>query len=142
MNITKKIVSYYNLLFMLFVQILTTGISLDGFNREIDEKGCIKEILGLETIVQVVEGMVYLWISYSINDLSKMLDRRYMDWAITTPLMLLSTIVFMKYNENREKNEKPITFWGFMKDNRNIIIQIFDNNALMLFFGYLGEKRI
>ena len=87
--------------------------------------------------------MVYLWISYSINDLSTMLiDRRYMDWAITTPLMLLSTIVFMKYNENKQKDKKPITFMGFMKDNQNIIIQIFILNALMLLFGYLGEKRI
>ena len=142
MKITKKIVAL-TICYSLFIQIITTGISLDGFNKKIDKKdGVLKEILALETLVQIIEGMVYLWISYSINDLSTMLDRRYMDWAVTTPLMLLSTIVFMKYNEHKQKDKKPITFMGFMKDNQNIIIQIFILNALMLLFGYLGEKRI
>ena len=142
MKISKELVSI-TICYSLFIQIITTGISLDGFNKKIDKKDSVlKEILALETVVQIVEGMVYLWISYSINNLSKMLDRRYMDWAITTPLMLLSTIVFMKYNEHREKNKKSITFMGFLKDNQNIIIQIFVLNSIMLFFGYLGEKRI
>ena len=142
MKITKELVAI-TICYSLFIQIITTGISLDGFNRKIDEKdNVLKEILGLETVVQIIEGMVYLWISYSINNLSIMLDRRYMDWVITTPLMLLSTIVFMKYNENRQKNKKPFTFMDFMNDNRNTIVQIVILNGLMLLFGYLGEKRI
>ena len=60
---------------------------------------------------------------------------RYIDWFITTPTMLLSTIIFMEYL----KNEKTFTLKEFMIDHRGTIGLIFSSNALMLIFGYLGE---
>ena len=43
-------------------------------------------------------------------DYNKITKRRYIDWVITTPTMLISTIIFMKYVEYKEQN-KPI--FGF-----------------------------
>jgi hypothetical protein len=67
---------------------------------------------------------------------------RYFDWIITTPTMLLTTIIFFKYQENIEKNiDENIDFWKFIKENKQNIITIFTCNFLMLVFGYLGEIK-
>lgn len=122
--------------FSLFVQIVTTLVSLDGLRYDLDDKNKIlKDILILETIVQIVEAIFYVWVIAALKDLNLMTPRRYIDWFITTPTMLLSTIIFMEYL----KNEKTFSFMEFMNDNKTNITLIFISNALMLLFGYLGE---
>lgn len=122
--------------FSLFVQILTTFISLDGLNYELDEKDQIlKDILLLETFVQIIEAIFYVWVILALKDLNIMTPRRYMDWIITTPTMLLSTIIFMEYL----KNKKVLTLKEFLEEHKDNIIKIIILNALMLLFGYLGE---
>ena len=73
-----------------------------------------------------------------------MTSRRYIDWVITTPTMLLSTIMFMKYQEEKELNKKEdkIKTEKFIKNNKNLIIEMFLYNLGMLVFGYLGEINI
>ena len=45
-----------------------------------------------------------------------MTQRRYTDWFITTPTMLISTIIFLKYQEYKEtQNTEKITFIDFLK---------------------------
>ena len=42
-----------------------------------------------------------------------MTSRRYIDWMITTPTMLISTILFLKYQEKKEEEKlekEPIIF--------------------------------
>lgn len=128
----------------LFVQVITTVLSLDGFTLKLSENDQIlKEILGIETIVQLVEGVFYVWIISSLNDLNKMTPRRYIDWFITTPTMLFSTIIFFKYNELKEKGiSKPMTALGFYNENKENVQKIVIYNALMLLFGYLGETGV
>ncbi len=126
----------------LFVQIVTTLISLDGFLIKLNPTDqVLKDILGIETIVQFVEGFFYIWIIFALNDLNKMTPRRYIDWSITTPIMLLSTIIFFKYTETKQKNGKPFTGYEFYKDNKENIYKIFIYNALMLLCGFLGEMN-
>ena len=74
-----------------------------------------------------------------------MAGRRYIDWVITTPTMLLSTIMFMKYQERNERGElesNPIKTMDFIKENKYQILKLFGYNFLMLVFGYLGEVDI
>ena len=124
--------------FSLFVQIVTTLLSLDGLNYDLNDKDKIlKDILILETIVQVVEAIFYIWVIAALKDLKLMTPRRYIDWFITTPTMLLSTIIFMEYL----KNENSFTFMEFMETHKKNITIIFVSNALMLLFGYLGETH-
>ena len=82
--------------FSLFAQIITTVISVDGFKYDLEEKDKIlKDILLLETFVQVIEGIFYVWVILALKDLNIMAPRRYIDWMLTTPTMLISTIIFM-----------------------------------------------
>ena len=64
----------------------------------------------------------------------------YIDWAITTPIMLINTIVFMKYI-NTLNSKEIITFTKFLHDNLITCILIIVCNAFMLLFGYLGETQ-
>ena len=80
----------------LWVQIITTLISLDGFRYDVDPKDAIlKEILFIETFVQFIEGFFYSNIINAVDKLENMTPRRYFDWVITTPIMLFSTIIFL-----------------------------------------------
>jgi len=126
----------------LIIQIITTLISLRGFNIKLnDNDKVLQDVLKLETGVQIIEAIVYLWITFSLNNLDTMISRRYADWVITTPIMLISTIIFMKYNTEKQKGAlKKVTFKNFMKEEKDMIIKIVLLNSLMLLFGYLGEK--
>ena len=127
--------------FSLFMQILTGLIALFGIFIDLPPKDVVlAEILRLELIVQFVEMVFYVWIAYAMLDSTLMTSRRYIDWIITTPTMLLATIIFMKYQEKKEKKKlDTVTFMGFVKENKDKIMYIFLYNFLMLAFGYLGE---
>ena len=137
-NVEKTI--YYSLA----IQIITSLVSLDGINFDLSERDYVlKDVLKLELVVQVVETLFYLWVVFASTDLSAMTPRRYIDWFITTPTMLISTIVFMKYQEFKEKNiDRTVRFFDFLKDERDNIIKIVVYNGLMLLFGLLGETNI
>lgn len=128
----------------LFVQLITTIIPLDAFSIKLKESDKIlKDILVVETIVQSVEFTFYLGLLFLLKNLNQYTPTRYFDWFITTPTMLFSTIVFMKYSELKEnKQEAPFTLLDFIKDNKKNITKLFIYNALMLIFGYLGETNI
>lgn len=124
----------------LFVQVVTTLVSLDGFSLQLRPSDKIlQEILWIETIVQLVEGIFYVWIISSLKNLDKMTPRRYIDWNITTPIMLLSTIIYFRYNELNQHGGRPFTALEFYEDNKENIQKIFVYNFFMLLFGFLGE---
>lgn len=135
---------YKTIYISLLIQIITTIITLRGVKYKLKpEDQVLKETLNLENIVQIIEALMYFWIALSVSDLENITNRRYLDWFITTPIMLLSTSVFMKYNSEKNKNNnKKITLKQFMKDNFYTIMKIVVLNFLMLLFGYLGEKKI
>ena len=125
----------------LWVQIITTIISLDGFRYDVAPNDAIlKEILFIETFVQVIEGYFYSNIINVVDKLEYMTPRRYFDWMITTPVMLFSTIIFFKYSEMKEKDElESFTTKQFYDNNRDNVHKIALYSGLMLLFGYLGE---
>lgn len=132
--------------FSLIVQLITGIITLYGLFITLDEKhNILKGILGLETLVQFVELAFYIWIAYASVKLTNMTPRRYIDWMITTPAMLLSTIMFMKYEEKKEEDkleDEPVKFWDFIKNYKKEILFITFYNCMMLVSGYIGEKNI
>jgi hypothetical protein len=127
----------------ILVQFITGVLGLQGLFINLSEKHQIlKEVLTLEMIVQSVEFFFYIYFLrvMATTDLHKMAAIRYFDWIITTPTMLLTTIIFYKYEEHIEKDsEKNLEFWEFVKTNKKNIIIIFICNFFMLLFGYLGE---
>ena len=126
----------------LFIQILTLLLNVFAFFIPVDKWDfALKEILGLETLVQIVELIFYGWyrqrILTKVNDVTQF---RYYDWFLTTPTMLFSTASFYGYLDSKEtQQEKPFSVWTFFQQNSNMIWLMFFMNALMLLFGYLQE---
>ena len=140
MLISKKYIKKTTNLSIL-IQIITGIITLNGLNIKVEKKDIILiDILKLETIVQFIELIFYLWMSQTNINIKTLASRRYIDWVITTPTMLLSTIMFMKYEEIKEKNiNKYLTSYNFIEEYKEDIKKILLYNLLMIIFGYLGE---
>jgi hypothetical protein len=130
----------------IIIQTLTGLVGVSGLTVNLPDKHKIlQSILTLETIVQVVEILFYIFVLKSLagDGLHQMASMRYLDWFITTPIMLLTSIIFFKYEEHLEnKREEKIDFWEFLSANKDNIIIITVSNFLMLLFGYLGEMEI
>lgn len=126
------------LVLSLFIQIIIIIFTSIGLFIQVDENNyIIKQIFVLEYIVQIIEATMYIWLSFSLINSSSMVQRRYIDWFITTPMMLLTTIMYMKYNTTKTKSSLTLT--KIIIDEKKNILNIFSYNALMLFFGLLAE---
>jgi hypothetical protein len=128
------------------VQLVIGIISTRGTFLKVDDKHKIlTQILIVETIVQYVELSFYLYFlkQFDVLSLHEMTFIRYYDWVFTTPAMLLTTVIYLKYEEHIEQN-KPgaLDFFEVLKQEQDTIIQICLCNFFMLLFGYLGEKNI
>ena len=129
----------------LFIQFITGLAGLLGLTYKLDDKDLIlKSALKLETLVQLIEFIFYIYLVYSIqNNIlpNNITSIRYFDWVITTPIMLLSTIIYLKYNEEIKKG-KTLDLFELIKSEKNNILKILLGNWMMLLFGYLGEVNI
>lgn len=124
----------------LWVQIITGIIGLQGsFVNIPPEHAILKEALQLETTVQFIEFAFYAKFLKEVS-LENMAMVRYYDWMLTTPMMLLSTIVVMKY-EGLKAEGKSTTFTlkEFIKDHKTDVTKMLLANWGMLLTGYLGE---
>lgn len=100
-------------------------------------------MLILEVIVQIIEGLFYIWLVYNFNTVTDVTPKRYLDWSITTPVMLVTLVSYLIYLEHKEKNEThKLELFNLIKDNSANISYILVLNWLMLLFGYLGETEI
>lgn len=117
-----------------YILLLTTGTIT--FIEAIRTKDpFIRHIFNLETCVSIVAGYFYSLFIAKIDetdrqgisiDWKQMILNRYIDWAITTPLMLLVLSVFISHQT------KTVIYFPTM-----IAIVVLD--WLMLWIGYLGE---
>ena len=124
--------------FSLFVQITTGVIQLYALTLTLPKNHeILHSILATETIVQFIEAVFYMWLAYGLYNLRDVTSTRYFDWMITTPLMLLATIIYFKYLEHG----KLFTIGEFVENNKENIMKIFGFNWAMLLFGYLGEIK-
>ena len=138
----KLLIKTFN--YSLLIQLITGIINVYGLTIKIDKKDqVLHDVLLLETIVQFVEGFWYIIIAQSVDSMDSniLTKRRYIDWIITTPVMLLSTILFMKYDEYKKEN-KVVKSIDIIRDSKDPIIKIIVLNFLMLVFGYLGETNM
>ena len=124
----------------------------------------LKQLLILENIVQVVQGSFYAWLVYNVKNETNITAKRYMDWVITTPLMLITLMCYMIFlrKTNKDKDSKIIIenmqsvqtmqetqksqthadIFSILRENYTPIIAIVLLNAAMLLFGYLGETNV
>ena len=90
-----------------------------------------------------MEGMFYFWLAYNFTKVINVTPKRYIDWVITTPTMLITLMMYLIYLNKRVENEtNELDLFTLLKDNLNIVIPVVILNWLMLLFGYLGEMGI
>ena len=103
----------------------------------------LKQLLIMEVIVQVVEGSFYLYWLYNFKEIVNITPKRYADWSITTPTMLITLIfylIFLQYRELGRTDE--LEFFDLFQKNLGPLTNILSLNWLMLFFGYLSEIKL
>ena len=126
-----------SLLFSIVVQLITGIIELFAlFMRTPPGMTLIKQLLGLEVAVQTVEGGFYAWLYYNIHNVKNITPKRYADWALTTPTMLVTLVAYIIYLNH---GSRSLSLPQLLRENSTPILQILGLNWLMLLFGYLGE---
>ena len=63
---------------------------------------------------------------------------RYVDWVLTTPLLLFSFVLYVSYLDNKNKQNIDPSF-VVKEPNFKPLYYIIPLNFVMLLFGYLGE---
>lgn len=128
-SIVIQIITFFIGLYALFI---TTPISLL----------VVKQLLWIETLVQVIEFIFYTWMVTNFSKIKNITIYRYYDWILSTPLMLYVYMMYLAFMKNKENvNGIQKNLYDLTKDNSSIIIVVLLLNALMLMFGYLGEIK-
>jgi bacteriorhodopsin len=96
----------------------------------------LKDLLKVELMVQVVEFMFYSWLIFSFTKSRNITPFRYLDWAITTPLMLMTLSAYLNHDGSKTRLS------DFLSTHTNSLVLIFFLNASMLFFGLMGELGV
>ena len=131
-----------SLLFSIVVQVITGVIELLAlFVKTAPGMALIKQLLGLEVAVQAVEGAFYAWLYFNIDRVKNITPKRYADWALTTPTMLVTLVAYIIYL-NAPHGSQPLSLLQILRENAVPIAQIVGLNWLMLLFGYLGEVGV
>jgi bacteriorhodopsin len=104
----------------------------------------LKQLLIMELIVQIIEGIFYTWLALNIANVTNITPHRYYDWYLTTPTMLVTLCVYLTYLRDHEKNiETNDSLIKIVYDNLNVLVPILILNFIMLTAGYLTEiKRL
>ena len=104
----------------------------------------INHLVYLELTVQIIEGLFYIWLVYNFNKVTNVTPKRYIDWAITTPTMLITLLVYLIYLGYKHDNidTTGMTLFGILRENMDTVSKIITLNWLMLLFGYMGEVKI
>jgi len=115
-----------------YILLLTTATItfIEALRSEVPE---VRHILNLETCISLVAGYFYSVFLTQIDNNEKkkfewaeLTKTRYVDWSITTPLMLFNLCVFLCKENKRDLGISAI-----------VIITVL--NYLMLLTGYLGD---
>jgi bacteriorhodopsin len=115
------------------VQLITGAIDVYGLQLEkIPETTLLRDLLSIELGVQVVELIFYIWMIYNIKKFKNVTIYRYVDWFITTPVMLITLMAYLGGNPQER-------FIDFFNREQDIITKVVALNFAMLTSGFLGE---
>jgi bacteriorhodopsin len=128
----KKYSSVYFSFYVTYILLLTTA-TITFIEAIRTQNPTIRHVLNLETCISLVAGYFYSMFVAKIDkkeniDWNEITKTRYIDWCITTPLMLLTLCIVLGNNI-----KKPVYFSTFL----SIVIL----NYIMLYIGYLGEQQ-
>lgn len=134
----SKVISFSLQLIALVIGLYTLYQYPKKSNELKQKTTLLHEALILEMSVQFVQISMYIWLFYTFH-LTTMAKTRYIDWYITTPIMLLSLMLYLQYEKENEKIEN---YKQFVDKYRNIVIGVIILNIIMLSIGLLGEFKM
>ena len=124
---------YTSLIVSIIIQIFTGFIEFISLFFKVPAKYLfLKQMMILELLVQLIEGSFYIYWFIHFKKISNITPKRYFDWMITTPTMLLNLIfylTFIKYKENENEN---LNIFDLFKKEFNTIFIVLVLNWLML----------
>ena len=135
---------YTSLVTSVIIQVITGIIEIFALFINVNPTfGFLKQLVFLEVLVQGIEGAFYAHWLYNFTEIVNITPKRYLDWAITTPTMLVTLIFYLIFLHHKDNNiSTDLDFFDLFKQEFYILITILLLNWLMLLFGYLGEANI
>jgi hypothetical protein len=135
---------YTSLILSIIIQLITGLIEIFVLLLKVPSNFLfLQQLLLLEVIVQFIEWSFYMYWFFNFNNILNITPKRYLDWAFTTPTMLITLIfylIFLKYKDNNISYK--LNFFNLFNQEFYTIIIILLLNWLMLLFGYLGEINL
>jgi bacteriorhodopsin len=135
-DISQNSINYYvKFSFMITYNLLLTTATLKYIDAMRTKVPFIRHIINLETCISIIAGYFYSVFLAKIQtyekenkpmDWADVTKTRYIDWSITTPLMLLALCVVLSLESN-------------ISVKLHTILQIVGLNYMMLIMGFLGE---
>ena len=136
--------SFYNTLILsIVIQVLTGIIDIVALFVK-SAVPVLRQLLLLELIVQVIESFFYIWLFFNFNKETNVTPKRYIDWSITTPTMLIELIIYLIYLKDKDSGADvtKLNLLDLLIENSSTLSYVIFLNWLMLIFGYLGEAKI
>jgi bacteriorhodopsin len=105
----------------------------------------LKYILAIETTVNIIASFAYSYLIGLIKNpnFTNITIFRYLDWIVTTPLLLISFTLYLQYLKNKTPtNDKPNDTANDKSAVELDYVKLFSIvalNAIMLIFGFMGE---
>ena len=140
----NKLYFHNSLLVSIIVQLLIGGIDIFALSIKIPTAlTVIRQLLKVELGVQTIEVLFYIWLFFNVHKETNVTPKRYLDWFITTPTMLVTLIVYLIYVKNKEiGGTENLDFLSIVIENKGVITKVLLLNWLMLLYGYLTEIKV
>jgi len=140
----NKLYFHNSLLVSIIVQLLIGGIDIFALSIKIPTAlTVIRQLLKVELGVQTIEVLFYIWLFFNVHKETNVTPKRYLDWFITTPTMLVTLIVYLIYVKNKEiRGTENLDFLSIVIENKGVITKVLLLNWLMLLYGYLTEIKV
>jgi len=117
----------------LIIQLITGSTDIWGLSIKVPkDKEIFRDLLKIELGVQSIEFIFYIWMVYNFDKIKNITPYRYLDWIITTPIMLITLTAYLS-------NEKYDSLKSYILNDKIFITKIVILNLLMLILGLLGE---
>jgi bacteriorhodopsin len=132
---------YKSLIISIIIQAITGFIEIFSLFINVPKSfSFLKQMMVLEVFVQFIEASFYIYWLYNFKYIINVTPRRYFDWVITTPTMLINLIFYLIFLDYRGKGiSDNLSFGGLFVKEFYTIVTVLLLNLVMLIFGYLSE---
>jgi hypothetical protein len=135
---------YTSLITSIIIQVITAIIEIVSLFIKVPSKFLfLKQMMFLEVFVQIIEGSFYIYWLYNFKNILNVTPKRYFDWAITTPTMLVNLIFYLIFLQRLDNDTtSTLNFFDLFNQEFYTIVTVLLLNWVMLLFGYLGEISV